>query len=138
MKEEININIFGDVRLSDVLEKIYKNSNDKKETINGVIDILQDKLTDMKGAVMLAPIISEFLNVGVQNDEQMIKMATIIQKLVATEQRNISSGNEELLTEFEKEQLTKAMPNRLEEMEKNTESLKNEFKKLEEIKEEIK
>jgi hypothetical protein len=81
---------FGDKSLSNVLEDIYNNSKKKDTTIN---DIMQSFLMSLKGGKDIAyigPVIKDLLDVGVKNDEQLVKVATIIQRVM-----NASGGDDE-------------------------------------------
>ena len=50
---------------------------------------------------LIVPLIKDYLEIGVRNDEQLIKMATIVQRAL-----NASSGEDALgITEAEKEEL---------------------------------
>lgn len=94
---------FGDKSLSNVLEDIYNNSKKKDTTIN---DIMQNFLLSLKGGKDIAyigPVIKDLLDVGVKNDEQLVKVATIIQRVMTA-----SGGGEEDalgLTDSMKEEL---------------------------------
>ncbi len=61
--------------------------------------------------------IKDYLDVGVRNDEQLIKMAAVFQKYVASEDRidilKNTSGGGGILTDAEKEQLLNEVANEL-------------------------
>lgn len=95
--------IFGDKSLSGILEDIYVNSKKKDRTID---DIMKGFLTSLKGGKDIAyigPVVKDLLHVGVQNDEQLVKIATIVQRIM-----NSSGGSDEEelgLTDKMKEEL---------------------------------
>lgn len=95
--------IFGDKSLSSILEDIYVNSKKKDRTID---DIMKSFLTSLKGGKDIAyigPVVKDLLHVGVQNDEQLVKIATIVQRIM-----NSSGGSDEEelgLTDKMKEEL---------------------------------
>jgi hypothetical protein len=93
--------VFGKKKFSDILSEIYDNQKRKEKQISGLIAELKPLISDIGDATLIVPLIKEYLEIGVKNDEQLIKMATIIQRAM-----NNSSGEESLgITEEEKQQL---------------------------------
>ena len=97
--------IFGKKKFSDILEEIYKNQNEKKRQVTALISELKPLISDIGDATLVVPLIKEYMEIGVKNDEQLIKMATIIQRAVATQ----TSGGDFTMSEEEKDQLIQAM-----------------------------
>ena len=93
--------IFGDKKFSDILSEIYDNQKRKETQITGLISELKPLISDIGDATLIVPLIKEYMEIGVRNDEQLIKMATIVQRAL-----NNSSGEDALgITEEEKQQL---------------------------------
>ena len=93
--------IFNKKKFSDILREIYENQKKKEAQISGLISELKPLVKDIGDATLIVPLIKEYLEIGVRNDEQLIKMATIVQRAL-----NNSSGEEALgITEEEKQQL---------------------------------
>lgn len=93
--------IFGKKKFSDILSEIYDNQKRKEKQISGLIAELKPLINDIGDATLIVPLIKEYLEIGVKNDEQLIKMSTIVQRAL-----NSSSGEESLgITEEEKQQL---------------------------------
>jgi hypothetical protein len=93
--------VFGDKKFSDILNEIYDNQNKKSTQISGLISELKPLINDIGDATLIVPLIKEYMEIGVRNDEQLIKMATIVQRAL-----NNSSGEESMgITEEEKNQL---------------------------------
>jgi len=105
-KKEIEEEIFKGKTFSGLMEDIYKNSAKKEAQINDLIKQLQPMIKNMGDATILVPIIKEYLEVAVKNDEHLIKMAAIVQR-ASTRNTNDTSGV--LLTEEEKKQLLEAV-----------------------------
>ena len=61
-------------------------------------------IKDGDTAVQLVPMIKEYLEINVKNDDQLVKMAGIVQRLISAEQKS-SSEDEFGLSEEEKNQL---------------------------------
>ena len=93
--------VFGKKKFSDILSEIYDNQKTKQQQITGLISELKPLFNDIGDATLIVPLIKEYMEIGVRNDEQLIKMATIIQRVVN------SSSSEEVggITEEEKQQL---------------------------------
>ena len=59
---------------------------------------------------MLVPIIKEYMDVSVKNDEHLVKLAVVVQRLAAS-QASAENGNEFGISEEEKKQLIKEAEN---------------------------
>ena len=93
--------IFGKKKFSDILGEIYDNQKKKESQITGLISELKPLVSDIGDATLIVPLIKDYLEIGVRNDEQLIKMATIVQRAL-----NNSSGEDALgITEEEKQEL---------------------------------
>jgi hypothetical protein len=99
--------VFGDKKFSDILNEIYDNQNTKSAQISGLIQELKPLIKDIGDATLIVPLIKEYLEIGVRNDEQLIKMSTIIQRALS----NSTSESELGITEEEKNQLMKEIEN---------------------------
>jgi len=93
--------VFGKKKFSDILGEIYDNQKKKEKQISGLISELKPLVKDIGDATLIVPLIKDYLEIGVRNDEQLIKMATIVQRAL-----NSSSGEDALgISEEEKQQL---------------------------------
>ena len=93
--------VFGKKKFSDILNEIYDNQKKKEKQISGLIAELKPLINDIGDATLIVPLIKEYMEIGVRNDEQLIKMATIVQRAL-----NNSSSEDALgITEEEKQQL---------------------------------
>ena len=99
--------IFGDKKFSDILGEIFYNQKKKESQITGLISELKPLVKDIGDATLIVPLIKEYLEIGVRNDEQLIKMATIIQRVVNNQSDVDSSG----ITEAEKDELLAELDN---------------------------
>jgi hypothetical protein len=94
-------NIFDGKKFSELFKEIYENQKLKEQQISSLISELKPLIKEIGDATLIVPLIKEYLEIGVKNDEQLIKMANIIQRAI----QNQGSNNETLLTEAEKAQL---------------------------------
>ncbi len=93
--------VFKKKKFSDILSEIYDNQKKKETQITGLISELKPLINDIGDATLIVPLIKEYMEIGVRNDEQLIKMATIVQRAL-----NNSGGEESMgITEEEKQQL---------------------------------
>jgi len=93
--------VFGKKKFSDILGEIYDNQKKKEKQITGLISELKPLVKDIGDATLIVPLIKDYLEIGVKNDEQLIKMATIVQRAL-----NNTSGEDALgISEEEKQQL---------------------------------
>jgi hypothetical protein len=95
--------VFGDKKFSDILEEIYNNQKKKEKQISALIAELKPLVNEIGDATLIVPLIKEYLDVGVKNDEQLIKMATIIQRVVQANTN--AAGDGFTISDEEKAQL---------------------------------
>lgn len=93
--------VFGGKNFSNILEEIYNNQKKKEAQISALISELKPLISDIGDATLIVPLIKEYMDLSIKNDDALIKMATIIQRAM------VRSGNEESfgITDEEKEQL---------------------------------
>lgn len=82
--------IFKGKSLSDLFSEIYDNSRKKDKQISTLISELKPLIEDVGDATLVVPMIKEYLEIGVKNDDQLVKIATIVQRLETSIQK--SSG----------------------------------------------
>jgi len=97
-----NDEIFEGKSFSDLLKEIHTNSKRKEKQINSLIAQLQPLVKNITDATILVPLIKDYLDVGIKNDDALIKMAGIIQRAMV---RSESEGSDFNLSEDEKKQL---------------------------------
>ena len=94
--------IFGKKTYSSLLKEIYDNQKKKEDQITALITELKPLVQDIGDATLIVPLIKEYMELGLKNDEALIKVATIFQRIFANE------GNEDSgfsISEEEREQL---------------------------------
>tara|TARA_R110001592_G_scaffold144611_4_gene367893 strand:+ start:1649 stop:1984 length:336 start_codon:yes stop_codon:yes gene_type:complete len=100
MEEEI----FNGKTFSGLMEDIYENSTRKEAQINELISQLQPMIKSIGDATIIVPIIKEYLDVAVKNDDHLIKLAAIVQRGISA-QGAAATASGVLLSEEEKKQL---------------------------------
>ena len=100
--DSLNQIIFDDKSFSDLLKEIHKNQNKKSKQLASLIAELRPLITSLGDATVVVPLIKEYMEISVKNDDQLIKMAAILQRLSTG---NANTGDGGLLTEEEMSQL---------------------------------
>ena len=95
--------IFDGKTLADLFSDIYKNTDKKREQINQFVASFVKLIKTPEDAAVLGPVIKDFLDVNVKNDEHLVRLAQIAQRLVTVSSKGSSSGD--MLSEEEKMQL---------------------------------
>lgn len=78
------IEIYEGQTFDKLLKQIHENSNEKSAQIANLIKKLTEFIKSPDDAALLVPLVAEYLEVGVKNDDQLIKLAGIIQRFVKT------------------------------------------------------
>tara|TARA_R110001592_G_scaffold160633_1_gene392793 strand:+ start:934 stop:1347 length:414 start_codon:yes stop_codon:yes gene_type:complete len=113
--------LFKGTNFSDLMRDIYHNSKKKGRQIDGLIKELQPLIKNTGDATVIVPMIKDYLEVSVKNDDALIKLAAIVQRLTSATNKD-DEGNEFGLTDDERARL-------IEEAEAEIEKLKPESKK---------
>ena len=95
--------IFGSKKFSDLLKDIYDNQKKKDRQINLLIADLKPLITNIGDAALLVPVIKDYMEVSVKNDEHLVKMAAVVQRMVS----NKGEEGNSFLTDDEKDALLK-------------------------------
>jgi hypothetical protein len=99
------ITLFGKKTFADLLKEIHTNSSNKEREIRALIDNLKPFINSAGDAVIIVPLIKDYLDVSVKNDDLLIKMAGIVQRAM-----NSNQGSDDLLlSDSDKEMLFQSM-----------------------------
>ena len=96
--------VFEGKSLSDVFKDIYDNTDKNRKQLDVLTKELVTFIKDGDTAVQIVPMLKEYLEINVKNDDQLVKMAAIVQRIISAEVR-AGSEDEFGLTDAEKEQL---------------------------------
>jgi hypothetical protein len=108
--------LFDGKNLSSLFKDIYDNQQTKKKNISEMIESLRKLIKNVGEATVLAPIIRDLIDSSIKNDDHLIKLATIAQRLAQAEAKGI--GEDGWLSETEKAQLLQDMEETINEVEK--------------------
>ena len=116
--DSLNQIIFDDKTFSDLLKEIHTNQKKKGKQIGQLIAELRPLIQNLGDATVVVPLIKEYMEISVKNDDHLLKMAAIVQRLSTGTTTN---GGGDMLTEEELNQLQGVV----EEMEKEIGKKKN-------------
>tara|TARA_B100001996_G_C18362794_1_gene478470 strand:- start:227 stop:613 length:387 start_codon:yes stop_codon:yes gene_type:complete len=119
--------LFEGKSLSDVFKDIYDNTEKNRQQLDVLTRELVQYIKDGDTAVQIVPMLKEYLEINVKNDDQLVKIAAIVQRLLAAEAKG---GSEDAfaLSDAEKEQLMKAVEDTAEDVQKYSDTITGEFK----------
>ena len=101
---EKDFNIFDDKNFSDLSKEIYENSKLKKTQIDILIQEVHGYIQGIEDIAIVGPVLKELFDVAVKNDDNLLKLATVIQRIMSKHQ-TIDDSDIGLLSDEEKEEL---------------------------------
>ena len=117
--------IFEGKTFQDLTKDIYENTTKRKTQIDLLISEIHGFITTIDDVVMVAPIIKEYMDTAVKNDEHLVKLAGVLQRIISKSQGE--SDESMLLSDSEKEELMSTLQDTVADLE-------NEQSRLEGIK----
>tara|TARA_R110000850_G_scaffold164711_3_gene289703 strand:- start:672 stop:1067 length:396 start_codon:yes stop_codon:yes gene_type:complete len=125
--------IFPGKSPSGLFEDIYNNQINKKRNISEVIAELRKLVKSPNDMRYIGPLIKDLIDTSVRNDESLLKLATIAQRIMIAGTKN--DGEDGFLSEAEREQLLSQIDDvateveRLDDMQSEIEDVKQKLKK---------
>ena len=113
--------IFEGKTFQDLTKDIYENSQKKKLQIDLLIQEIHGFITTIDDVVMVAPIIKEYMDASIKNDEHLVKLAGVLQRIISK-----SSGADDesmLLSDAEKEELMGTLQDTVTDLQKESDRL---------------
>jgi hypothetical protein len=101
----VDFQLYEGKSFNDLLKDIVTNADNKRDQIDITVSDLRDQIKTINDAIVLAPIIKEYLDVSVKNDDALVKLAAVCQRLISAQSE--STGGSLGLSDEEKEQLMK-------------------------------
>ena len=105
MSQQFEKVIFGKKKFSDLLEEIDNNQKRREAQVTALISELKPMVSDIGDATLIVPLIKEYMEIGVKNDDALIKMATLVQRALNSSSEDGSLG----ISDEEKAQLLEEM-----------------------------
>ena len=113
--------IFKGKTFQDLTKDIYENTTKRKTQIDLLISEIHGFITTIDDVVLVAPIIKEYMDTAVRNDEHLVKLAGVLQRIISKSQ----GDNDEsmLLSDEEKEELMGTLQDTVNDLQKESEKL---------------
>ena len=118
---EKDFNIFGDKNFSDLSQEIYENTKLKKTQIDLLIQEVHSYIQGIEDIAIVGPVLKELFDVAVKNDDNLLKLATVIQRIMSKHQ--IDDSDVGLLSEEEKEELMNSLEDAATELQKKSDDI---------------
>jgi hypothetical protein len=96
--------LFKGTTFSDLMRDVYHNSKKKSRQIDTLIQELQPLVKNIGDATVIVPLIKDYLEVSVKNDDALVKLAAIVQRLVSVSSKD-EDGNEFGISDDERRRL---------------------------------
>ena len=100
---EKDFNIFDGKNFSDLSKEIYDNSKLKKTHLDLLIQEVHGYIQGIEDIALVGPIIKELFDASIKNDDNLLKLATVIQRIMNKQADAVDDTS--LLSEDEKEEL---------------------------------
>jgi len=118
----IDFEVFEGKTLSDIFKDIYDNSNKNKQQLEVLMKEVVGFIKDGDTAVQIIPMLKEYLEINVKNDEQLVKLATIVQRMATAGNKGDDDDNF-MLSDREKEQLMNNIQSTVEELQDHSDNI---------------
>ena len=119
--------IFKGKTLSSLLNDIYNNQLHTKSQIDLLCDELSKMIKNVSDVAVISPIIKDYLDVAVKNDDQLVKIANVVTKILTAKSESSDDG---ILTDKEKSQLLDALNEEVQDIQKKSDDIKNKKSEL--------
>jgi hypothetical protein len=101
---DINSELYDGKSLADIFSEIHKNTDSKRTQINSFIMKMVQLIRTPEDAAVIGPIVQGFIEVNVKNDEHLVRVAQIAQRIVSVGVKS-NASLDGLLSEEEKNAL---------------------------------
>ena len=131
-----NFELFPGKDLSGLFKDIYDNQQNKKNRISELIAEMKKVIRHSGDMAVIGPIIKDLVDTSVRNDESLIKMAAIAQRMIASKDKN--EGDIGFLSDKEKEQLLNQLEDTVNEVSEQQDAKVDELtNEVEELKQKV-
>jgi hypothetical protein len=113
--------IFEGKTFQDLTKDIYENTTKRKIQIDLLISEIHGFITTIDDVVLVAPIIKEYMDTAVRNDEHLVKLAGVLQRIISKSQGE--SDESMLLSDEEKAELMGTLQDTVEDLQRESDKL---------------
>ena len=120
----IDYEIFDGKSLSSLFKDIYTNTQFNRKQLDILTRELVQFIKDGDTAIQIVPMIKEYLEINIKNDDQLVKMAGIVQRLISAESRG-GAEDEYGLSDKEKQQLLSGIEDSIKDIQVESDKIHN-------------
>ena len=102
-----NPEVFEGKSFQDILKEIYTQAVKKRKSIETLMDTIADMIKKPNDAAILVPVVRDLIDIGIKNDEHLVKIATIVQRLMTAGESSTQETGEWVLSQADRDTLMK-------------------------------
>jgi hypothetical protein len=102
---DLDFELYKGKKYSSLLKDVVVNSEQKKDQIDILVSDLRSMIKTANDAIVVVPLIKDYLDVSVRNDEQLVKLAAVVQRIISSQSQGDDGNMGMLLSEDERKQL---------------------------------
>ncbi len=102
---DLDFELYKGKKYSSLLKDVVVNSEQKKDQIDILVSDLRSMIKTPNDALVVVPLIKDYLDVSVRNDEQLVKLAAVVQRILGSQNQGEDGNMGMLLSEDERKQL---------------------------------
>lgn len=102
---DLDFELYKGKKYSGLLKDVVINSEQKKDQIDILVSDLRSMIKTANDAIVIVPLIKDYLDVSVRNDEQLVKLAAVVQRLISSQNQGDDGNMGMLLSEEERKEL---------------------------------
>ena len=103
---EDDFEVYKGKNFSDLCREIHRNSQQTRNQIDVLITELRQLIKGVNDAMIIVPLIRDYIDVGVKNDDHLIKLANVVTRIAKKQQNSPENSS---LTDSEREELLLAV-----------------------------
>jgi hypothetical protein len=124
--------LFDGTSFSDLMRDVYHNSKKKSRQIDSLIQELRPMIKNVGDATVMVPIIKDYLEVSVKNDDALVKLAAIVQRIVSASAKD-DDGNEFGMSDEERRRLLEEAEEEIKSIQETTKPEVKQSKEIEDL-----
>jgi len=124
--------LFDGTSFSDLMRDVYHNSKKKSRQIDSLIQELRPMIKNVGDATVMVPLIKDYLEVSVKNDDALVKLAAIVQRIVSASARD-DDGNEFGMSDEERRRLLEEAEEEIKSIQETTKPEVKQSKEIEDL-----
>ena len=102
-----NPEVFEGKSFQDILKEIYTQAVKKRKSIETLMNTIADMIKKPNDAAILVPVVRDLIDIGIKNDEHLVKIATIVQRLMTAGESSTQETGEWVLSQADRDTLMK-------------------------------